>query len=70
MLSDFDINNKYWKLIDLMYFQGKGFLEDYDQHADSVTWFFNDGTSIELFSEELVNIAALLYCMKNGSFSA
>ena len=57
--SNHDVD-KYFELIDLIYYTDICFQEDYNEKSEVTTWSFEDGISIALESWELFNLALFL----------
>ena len=47
--------DKYFELIDLIYYEKRYFVEDYDSEKNIMSWSFEDGIILKLHSDELLN---------------
>jgi hypothetical protein len=57
--------NKYFELIDLIYYSSICFQEDYDEEKEITTWSFENGKCISLESWELFNLALFMLDLSN-----
>jgi hypothetical protein len=58
--SDSEGVDKYFELIDKIYYEEEVYVEDFNEDIEVSTWFFEDGRRISLNTDELVNLALFL----------
>jgi hypothetical protein len=55
-----EATDKYLNLVDLVFMEKRGYVENYNDDKDEMVWSFDDGTIIRLSSYEIVEFMSLI----------